>query len=144
MKRIRTALACALLTACWGISCGGGGGLSSDGGQSGTGVSAIRGTVTAVMGAEHELADIRVSLATTNLATTTDATGRFELRGNISGRGELRFERMRDRLFARPSVVVPAGGVLELDQIVLDSNTGDARPAQERVKFEGIVQALDC
>lgn len=141
MKRNRTVLACALLAACSAYACSG---VSSDGGQSGTGISAIRGNVVAVIGAAPEVADILVSLAATNLTTLTDANGRFELRGNASGAAELRFERQRDGLFARTDVVVPAGGVLDLQEIELDSQNGEVRPARQRVEFEGIVEALDC
>jgi hypothetical protein len=141
MKRSRAVLACALLAACSVMACSG---VSSDGGQSGTGIAAIRGDVVAVTGASPDVANIRVSLAGTNLATRTDADGRFELRGDASGPAELRFERERDGLFARTDVVIPAGGILELEQIVLDSNSGKARPTRRLVEFEGFVEALDC
>jgi hypothetical protein len=141
MKPIGTVVACLLLAACSMMACSG---VSSDGGRSGTGISAIRGDVASVSGGGADVAKIRVSLTGTDLTTRTDAIGRFELRGNARGPGELRFERERDGLFARIDVVVPAGGVLELERIVLDSNTGEARPTRRRVEFEGFVNALDC
>jgi hypothetical protein len=141
MKRSTLPLWVALLAAASAVGCGG---AVIDGGQSGTGISAIRGNVVAAAGAQLELADIRVSLAATNLATHTDAGGRFELQGQASGPAELRFERERDRLFARTDVVVPAGGVLELSEIVLDPDSDEARPTMRRVEFDGFVQSLDC
>ena len=141
MKRSTIPLVGALLAAWSAIGCGG---AVSDGGQSGSGISAIRGNVVAAPGVQLELADIRVSLQDTDLATRTDAGGRFELRGQASGPAELRFERERDGLFARTAVVVPAGGVLELSEIVLDPESDEARPTLQRVEFEGFVQALDC
>jgi hypothetical protein len=130
-----------LLAACSVTACGS---VASDGGQSGTGISAIRGNVVAVTGGAPEVDNIRVSLTGTDLATRTDTAGRFELRGEARGPGELLFERERDGLFARTDVVIPAGGVLELEQIVLDVPSGEARPSRRRVEFEGFVEALDC
>jgi hypothetical protein len=124
--------------ACTLAACG------ADGGQSGTGISAIRGNVVAVTGADADVSDIRVSLTSTDLTTLTDADGRFELRGDASGAAELTFERERDGLFAGTDVVIPAGGVLELQEIELDSDNGEVRPARQRVEFEGVVDALDC
>jgi hypothetical protein len=136
------ARALVVLAACWALGCGGG--LSSDGGQSGTGIAAIRGTVVAVTGAAPDVADIHVSVAATDLTTRTDDSGRFELRGNLSGPAELRFERQRDGLLAAADIVIPAGGVLELEEIVLDSDTGEAHPTRQVVDFEGIVEMSDC
>ncbi len=139
MKRTGIFLACSLLFACSVVGC-----ASSDGGQSGTGISAIRGNVVAVIGAEPDVAGIRVSLAATTLTTLTDVTGRFELSGKVSGPDELRFERDRDALFARTDVVIPAGGILDLEGIVVDADTNEARPARQQVQFEGIVDLLNC
>ena len=131
-----------IFAACCMGACGGGGLI--DGGQSGTGISAIRGNVVGITGGSRDLANIRVSLATAALSTQTDAHGRFELRGDASGPDELRFERASDGLFASTEVVIPAGGVLDLEQIVLDSENGEAHPGRELVEFQGIVQTLDC
>lgn len=141
MKRTATTLVLTLAAAWSTFGCGG---IASDGGQSGTGLSAIRGNVVAPPGVELDLADIHVSLTDTDLGTRTDASGRFELRARTSGPGELRFERQRDGLFARTAVVIPAGGVLELSEIVLDPESDEARPTMRRVEFEGFVRVLDC
>jgi len=141
MNRRRTIFACMLLAVGSVTACGS---VASDGGQSGTGISAIRGNVVAVTGGAPEIDNIRVSLTGTDLATRTDGGGRFELRGEARGPGELLFERERDGLLARTDVVIPAGGVLELEQIVLDLPSGEARPKRRRVEFEGFVEALDC
>jgi len=142
MKRIPLALGSLLLLASWAMGCGSG--ALSDGGQSGTGIAAIRGNVVAVTGAAPDVADIRVSVAASDLATHTDASGRFELRGNVSGPTQLLFERQRDGLFATTAVVVPAGGVLDLQQIEIDSDSGEAHSARQRVQFQGVVEVLDC
>lgn len=122
------------------IACG----AAGDGGQSGTGISAIRGNVIAAAGTNLPVDEIRVSLTGTQIETFTDAEGRFELEGEASGPGELRFERERDQLFARTDVVIPAGGVLELAEVVIDPDSDEARPTLRRVEFEGFVEALDC
>jgi hypothetical protein len=139
MKRRGVLVAAAFLAAGWVIGCSG-----ADGGQSGTGIAAIRGNVVAAPGTQLELADIRVSLVETDLVGRTDAVGRFELRGQASGPAELRFERDRDGLLATTSVVVPAGGVLELSEIVLDPESDEAQPTMRRVEFEGFIETLDC
>jgi hypothetical protein len=144
MKRRKSLLTFALLTVCAVIACGGGGGISSDGGRSGTGISLLRGDVVAAPGTGLDVSNIRVSLSTANLSTNTDANGRFELSGNVSGSAELRFERDSDALFARANVVIPAGGVLQLSNVVIDPNSDEARPTQQRVEFEGVVETLDC
>jgi hypothetical protein len=141
MKRNTTAVMIALAIASMAIGCGG---AVSDGGQSGTGLSAIRGNVVAAPGTKLELADIRVSLSETNLATTTDDTGQFELHGRASGPGQLSFERERDGLSARTHVVIPAGGVLELSGVVLDPHVPEANPMMRGVEFKGFVEGIDC
>jgi hypothetical protein len=139
----RTAVGVLALLTGAAIGCGGGG-ISSDGGQSGTGLAAIRGNVVAAPGVELELGGIRVSLSASDQTTRTDNAGRFELQARASGPAELRFERESDRLSARTDVVVPAGGVLELSAVVLDPDSDEAHPTMRRVEFEGVVQQLDC
>ncbi len=121
-----------------------GGCAVSDGGQSGTGISALRGNVVAVTGSTLGVAGIRVSFPATGLTTRTDANGQFELRSKTSGQVELRFERQGDGLFAQTDVVIPAGGLLQLQQIVLDSDNGEVRSEREEVEFEGAVKTLNC
>ncbi len=141
MRQNRINLACALLAAWAAIVYGC---AASDGGQSGTGISALRGDVIAVTGTTLGVADIRVSLPAAGLTTRTDANGQFELRSETNGATELRFERESDGLFASTEVVIPAGGVLQLNQIVLDSDNGEVRPGRQEVEFEGTVKTLDC
>jgi hypothetical protein len=142
--KLRTVTAIGAILAVWFLAaCGGGGGVI-DGGQSGTGLSTIRGNVVAAPGQTLDPADIRVSLSATDLETVTDQTGRFELSGEVSGPGELHFERERDALLASTDVFVPAGGLLELAEIVLDPESGEARPALRRVEFEGFIESLNC
>jgi hypothetical protein len=141
MRQNRTNLACVVFAA-WAAIVGGC--AAGDGGQSGTGISALRGNVVAVNGSTLGVAGIRVSLPATGLTTRTDADGVFELRGATSGQVELRFERQTDGLFASTEVVIPAGGLLELRQIVLDSGNGEVRPERQEVQFEGAVKTLDC
>ena len=142
--KLRTVTAIGAILAVWFLAaCGGGGGVI-DGGQSGTGLSTIRGNVVAAPGQTLDRADIRVSLSATDLETVTDQTGRFELSGEVSGPGELHFERERDALLASTDVFVPAGGLLELAEIVLDPESGEARPALRRVEFEGFIESLNC
>ncbi len=140
MRQRKTNLVCAL----WAAAVIAYGCAASDGGQSGTGISALRGDVIAVTGTTLGVADIRVSLPAAGLTTRTDANGQFELQSKTSGTTELRFERERDGLLASTEVVIPAGGVLQLNQIVLDSDNGEVRPGRQEVEFEGAVKTLDC
>jgi hypothetical protein len=140
MKRT-IAFASFVLAASCALGCGG---VSLNGGQSGTGIAAIRGTVVTVTGAAPDVTNIQVSVAATNLTTHTDASGRFELRGKLSGPAELLFARQRDGLSASASIVIPAGGVLDLEEIVLDAESGEAHPGRQVVEFDGAVTALDC
>ena len=137
----RIAQLAALLVACAATSCGS---IGADGGQSGTGISAVRGNVVAAAGTNLDVAGIRVILTEPGLETDTDTAGHFELQGKASGPSELRFERARDGLSASTEVVVPAGGVLELADIALDPESAQAHPSLRRVEFEGAVEALDC
>ncbi len=141
MKYRITALAGSLLAACAAMSCGS---IGADGGQSGTGISAIRGNVVAAPGTHLDVAGIHVILTEPGLETNTDTTGHFELRGQASGPSQLRFERSRDGLSASTEVVIPAGGVLELEDIELDPESDEAHPTTSRVEFDGVIDMLDC
>jgi hypothetical protein len=137
-------MAAGLLALLTGAAMGCGGGFSSDGGQSGTGLAAIRGNVVPAPGVQLALSGIRVSLSDSAASTRTDASGLFELQAQTSGPAELRFERESDRLSARTAVVIPAGGVLELSAVELDPDSDEANPTMQRVEFEGVVQQLNC
>ncbi len=129
-----------ILAACGG----GGGGFSSDGGVSGTGISALTGNVAAITGDPAEVAGILVRVDGADLAAVTDAAGFFVLRGEIEGALTLVFERPDAGLSVRVEVQVPAGGTLELADVVLDAGSGEARPARRFVEFRARVDAVDC
>lgn len=124
-------------------SCGGGGGGAGvGGGGSGTGISTLTGNVSQVTVAETATERIRVEIADTSFATTTDSAGVFELRGSFAGDLTLRFTRTTDGLDARFVVRVPRGGRVELGDVVLEGDT--ARPGRQRVAFEGALVTIDC
>lgn len=135
-------LACFLtLAACGG---GGGGGFANDGGVSGTGISALTGNVAAITGEPAEVGGILVRVDGADLTAVTDDDGFFTLRGEIEGARTLVFERPDDGLAVRVDVQVPAGGTLELADVVLDAGSGEARPARRLVDFRARVDAVDC
>jgi len=123
---------------------GGGGGFSSDGGVSGTGISALTGNVAAIAGDPGEVGGIVVRVDGADLAAITEADGSFTLRGEIEGALTLVFERPDAGLSVRVQVQVPAGGTLELADVVLDAGSGEARPARRFVEFRARVDAVDC
>jgi hypothetical protein len=125
-----------VLLACWLIglaSC------ASDGGQRGTGITLAEGNVV-----NAQMGDIEVSLEGTDLRTTTDAEGRFSLRGDFAGDTALHFETRSTGFSARLSVNAPAGGSLNLHDVTLDAAAGTARAAATEVVFEGSVVTLAC
>lgn len=134
-------LVCVLALAACG---GGGGGFSSDGGVSGTGISAVTGNVAAITGDPTAVGGILVRVDGEDLTAITDDAGFFTLRGEIEGERTLVFERPDDGLAARVAVQVPAGGTLELADVVLDAPSGEARPARRRVDFRARVDGADC
>jgi hypothetical protein len=124
------------LLACWLIgvaSC------ASDGGQRGTGITVAEGNVVSA-----EMAAIDVSVEGTDLHTTTDADGRFSLRGDFAGDTAIRFAVPRTGVSARLPVNAPAGGFLSLRDVTLDTATGTAHAAATEVAFEGSVVDLAC
>jgi hypothetical protein len=129
------------MAACWLLflaSC------ASDGGQRGTGISVAAGNV-ATVGAttSSALAGIEVSIEGTELHTMTNARGEFVLRGKFAGDTALRFERARDAVSARLPVSAPAGGRLDIHDVVLDAS-GTAEAELVEVAFEGSVESLAC
>ncbi len=136
---------CTIPLLIWGLSgCGGGGtgGFLTGGGQSGTGISTIRGNVIDVSNTTADVSGIRVSVVGTKLEDLTDSIGVFDLDGELDGEATLRFE--RGPLLAETQVIVPGGGLLELRDVILDTDNGTAQPTTQRVELEGFVDTVDC
>lgn len=138
--RALTSVLMLVLAACGG----GGGGFASDGGVSGTGISAVTGNVAAITGDDGVVAGISVTIAGTDLVAETDAGGFFSVSGEFDGPVTLVFARPADGLSVQVDVQVPAGGNLELADIVLDGASGEARPERREVSFRGRIDAVDC
>lgn len=118
---------------------------ASDGGQRGTGITVAAGNVAGVQAdMAAGVGGIEVSLEGTDLHTTTDAQGEFSLRGRFAGDTALRFERPADALSARLAVNAPAGGRLDVRDVVLDPAAASAEPRVVEVAFEGRVETLAC
>ena len=115
-----------------------------DGGQRGTGATSAEGNIARVESDGGAIAGIRVALADDNVATETDAQGRFSLRGQFEGETVVLFERAGDSLSAHLEVNIPAGGTLTLHNIDISVSSSEARPESLEVVFEGRVVALDC
>ena len=163
MKLKATALALAAVLALALAAC--------DGGSSGTGITTAQGNVasaaTALRGAPRlgrptafvrlwqamrwatdanargPLEDIRVTIEGTSLGVQTDPQGQFGLSGDFAGPVGMVFE-LPDDGRARLVVTVPRGGALTLSNIHLDGRTGQATVDDQRVRFDGVVDATDC
>ena len=79
----------------------------------------------------------------TRLGVLTDPQGQFGLSGDFAGPIGMVFE-PPDGGRARLVVTVPRGGALTLSDIHLDGRTGRATVDDQRVRFDGLVDATDC
>jgi hypothetical protein len=127
------------LTACGS----GGGGFSADGGVSGTGISSVTGNVTNVIGTDGNVAGIRVVVQGTDVETVTGEDGSFTLRGDFDGEVTVVFE-VDDGRQARTTVDVPVGGTVDLEDVTVDPEQGEARPTRRTLTFTGVVDDVDC
>ena len=93
--------------------------------------------------ARGPLEDIRVTIEGTSLGVQTDPQGQFGLSGDFAGPVGMVFE-LPDGGRARLVVTVPRGGALTLTNIHLDGRTGRATVDEQRVRFDGLVDATDC
>jgi len=143
MNELRAGLKSLLLVLCLTLAACGGGGLSADGGVSGTGISAVTGNVTAITSGSTDLGGIRVTIEGTGIATVTDDTGAFTLTGELDGPVTLVFER-DDGVRAVTTVDVPSGGTLELADVTLDTERQEARPARRSLAFTATIEGVDC
>jgi hypothetical protein len=74
----------------------------------------------------------------------TDAMGRFALHGPFDGFVTVVFQVPDDGGSARITVNVPAGGMLTLNNVRLDTQDGTASADTQAVDFEGIITETDC
>jgi hypothetical protein len=124
-------LACAALVGC----------AASEGGVTGTGITAISGNVTAVqksLASETLPFPIRVTVAgLPGVESTTDADGVFQLAGEFSGAVELVFSNADDGDEIGPlALEVPAGSQTVLENIEIRT----AAPPAERVQPRAVRQ----
>ncbi len=120
-------------------------GCGLDGGQRGSGITSAEGNVASVQNdGMLGVGGIHVTIEGQDLATDTDAKGRFSVRGRFDGPTVLRFERRADGLTARLEINAPAGGMMTLADVRLDAQSGAATVAVLAVVFEGDIVGLDC
>ncbi len=162
MKCTRIALALALVGALAGC----------DGGSRGSGITTAEGNVESVQTALHApaaatrlgrlaslwrwlapertaeadagLGGIRVLVEGTMVEDETDGDGSFSLRGDFEGDVVIRFEVPASGMSARIPVNAPAGGVLTLESVHLDTTSGAATAETQSVVFDALVAGADC
>jgi len=139
---------------------------ASEGGSRGSGIStAVLGNVASVqsaaaaapaarLGAALTLAapayaqgaveGIRVTVEGTAAEAETDENGRFSLTGDFEGRLILVFQLADDAAAATVPINVPAAGTLTLNNVIVDTRTGEASAERQDVSFEGIVTSANC
>jgi hypothetical protein len=123
---------------------------STDGGSSGTGITSVEGNVAAVHGdgaaaaSTASTAGIDVTVDGTSAGASTDAAGRFVVRGKFEGRATLHFQRAADAVDARMTIVVPRGGTLTLDDVQVDVATAEATADRRHAVFDAQVTNADC
>ena len=101
-------------------------------------------TLEAQAEAQAGVAGIRVLIEGTSIEDETDADGAFSLRGNFEGDVVIRFELPTTGATASIAVNVPAGGVLTLDRVHIDAQSGQATPQSQAVRFDGAVTDTEC
>lgn len=133
----------------------------AEGGSRGTGISAFvagnvasvttvgrpaRASATAAAGMEAAtpVEGIQVMVEGTNVTTVTDADGTFSLRGGFEGVVTLVFQRPGIGLLAHLEINVPAGGILTLTNVHIDTTTETATVDLQEAQFDGIIISLDC
>jgi hypothetical protein len=127
-----------------GIALAACGGISSEGGVTGTGISAISGNIAAVMeqgAAPRQLTlpfPIRVAIAEfPAVDSTTDAEGTFQLAGDFSGAIALQFFNAEDGAeIGRLALEVPAGSQTVLENIEISTGS----PPPQRVRPQAVRQ----
>jgi hypothetical protein len=133
--RLIALLACSVLVGC---------GAASEGGVTGTGISAISGNIAAVheqIAAHLDVTlpfPIRVTIAgVSGIESTTDGEGAFQLAGQFSGEITLLFTNADDGAEIGPLVLeVPAGSQTVLENIEIRI----AAPLPERVRPQAVRQ----
>jgi hypothetical protein len=111
-----------------------------DGGARGSGITTAEGNLESTQTA---LRGIHVGVEGSTVTDDTDDAGSFSLRGTFEGDVVIRFER-QDGSFARMPVNAPAGGVLTLEDVHVDTTSGVATAATQSVVFDALVVGTDC
>jgi len=94
--------------------------------------------------AQAGVAGIRVFIEGTSIEDETNADGAFSLRGDFEGDVVIRFELPTTGATATIAVNVPAGGILTLDRVHIDAQSGQAMPQSQTVRFDGVVTDSEC
>ena len=122
-------------------------GSCAEGGSRGSGIGTlVEGNVTSVAtdAGSADVGGIRVAIEDTGEHGRTDANGRFSLRGSFGGSVNLAFELPEGGATARIAINVPDAGTLTLNDVRIDTRTGDVAADSQDVDFEGLVVETDC
>jgi hypothetical protein len=93
--------------------------------------------------AQTGLEGIRVAVEGTRVHGQTDANGHFALHGRFEGPVSVIFEPPGGGV-ARLATNAPAGAMVTLNNVQLDTERGQAVAETQDVDFDGIITAADC
>lgn len=94
--------------------------------------------------ADNPVEGITVTVDGTGYGTATDPSGFFSLRGSIGGSAALVFQKSQAGILARLGIHVPSGGVLTLNDVLIDNRSGHASTESQDVTFPAVVNGSDC
>jgi hypothetical protein len=94
--------------------------------------------------AQAGVAGIRVFIEGTSIEDETNADGAFSLQGDFEGDVVIRFELPMTGATASIAVNVPADGILTLDRVHIDAQSGQATTQSQTVRFDGVVTGTQC
>jgi hypothetical protein len=118
----------------------------AEGGSRGSGITTfVLGNVQTVQApAGAPVAGIRVTVDGTGIHGVTDAEGNFKVQGAFNGMVSLVFALPDDGGQASIALNVPAAGTLTLNNVTVDSDSGQAHAETQQVEFDGIIDGVYC
>lgn len=117
----------------------------AEGGSRGSGIStAVLGNVESVRTAGTGVGGIRVAVEGTSARSVTDTSGTFSVDGSFEGQIHLVFQVPDGGGEAQIALNVPAGGRLTLNNVVIDTEQGEAVAETQDVDFDGTITGVDC
>lgn len=117
----------------------------AEGGSRGSGIStAVLGNVESVQTAGTGVEGIRVTVEGTSARSVTNTSGTFSVGGSFEGQIHLVFQVPDGGGEAQIALNVPAGGRLTLNNVVIDTEQGEAVAETQDVDFDGTITGVDC